>query len=90
MKKFFSLFVAALFAGSMMAETFTLVKDASTLADGDEIVILNVEGDYALSTAQQTNNRKAVAVTIGSESLVPGSDVQVIKLQKVASDVAVL
>ena len=90
MKKFFSLFVAALFAGSMMAETFTLVKDASTLADGDEIVILNEEGDYALSTSQQTNNRKAVAVTIGAETLVPGSDVQVIKLEKVASDVAVL
>ena len=46
-------------------DTFFLVTDASILAPGDEIVLLNKEGTYAMSTQQgsNSNSRGAVAVT---------------------------
>ena len=44
-------------------ETYTLVTDASSLRAGDEIVLLNAEGTYAVSTTQNSNNRGVVAVT---------------------------
>ena len=81
MKKIFSLFAAVLFAGSLMAEVFTLVKDASVLQAGDEIIIVNKDTTKALSTTQNTNNRGAADVTRVDETIEPGSTVQVITLE---------
>lgn len=39
------------------SETFDLVTDASDLSVGDEIIILEEDGDVAISTTQNTNNR---------------------------------
>ncbi len=81
MKKFFSLIAAVLFAGSMMADNFVLVTDASTLAAGDQIIITNTAADKALGTTQNTNNRAAVAVAEADGVIVPGENVQVITLE---------
>ena len=81
MKKILSFFAAALFAGSVMAGSFVKVTDASTLAAGDEIIIVNVDGDKALSTTQNNNNRGAADVTLTDDTIVPGEAVQVIKLE---------
>ncbi len=81
MKKILSFFAAALFAGSVMAGSFVKVTDASTLAAGDEIIIVNVDGDKALSTTQNSNNRGAADVTLTDDTIVPGEAVQVIKLE---------
>ena len=40
-----------------VSETFDLVTDASDLSVGDEIIILEEDGDVAISTTQNTNNR---------------------------------
>lgn len=63
-------------------DKYKLVKDASTLADGDKIIIVNTAGDYAISTTQNGNNRAATAVTATSEEIEPGADVSIITLGK--------
>lgn len=80
MRKFFSLITAVLFAGSMMADSFKLVTDASALADGDEIIIVNAAGGQALSTTQQTNNRRGTEVEAVDDVIEPGENVQIITL----------
>ena len=57
-----------------------LVKDASTLAVGDNIVIAAKESDYALSTTQNTNNRAQASVYKNGDFITFDSDVQVITL----------
>ena len=84
MRKFFSLIAAVLFAGSMMADNFVLVTDASTLADGDQIIITNAVPDRAISTTQNNNNRGVATVSETEGVIVPGEDVQIITL--VAAD----
>ena len=81
MKKIFSLFAAVLFAGSMMADNYVLVTDASTLAAGDQIIITDTLGAKALGTTQNTNNRAAVAVSDDNGVIVPGANVQIITLE---------
>lgn len=65
---------------------YALVTDASTLADGDKIMIAYVNGDtkYVLSTTQNSNNRAATDdVTINDDgTLTPGDEAQVITLEK--------
>ena len=62
---------------------YELVTDASTLKAGDEVIIANVVGgkvtDYdAISTAQNTNNRKTTAVTVKDQKIYdPAEDVAV-------------
>ena len=60
---------------------YVLVTDASVLSAGDEILILNADETYAISTNQKQNNRDAaeIDVTNHSVSSVP-EDVQVITL----------
>jgi len=66
------------------ADRWVLVTDASTLSDGDEVIITNsasVGSAYAISTTQNTNNRGCAAVSIiqqGSETLLqdPGEKVE--------------
>ena len=63
-------------------EAYVLVTDASTLAAGDEIALLNEEGTYAMSTQQNTNNRGVVAVTTGNGKLIdPPGNVQFFNLR---------
>ena len=70
------------------SDHYALVNDASTLANGDEIVIayINAEEEtyYALSTTQNNNNRAATSdVTInGDGTLTAGEEVQIITLEK--------
>ena len=61
--------------------TATLVTDASTLAVGDKVVILNSEGTYALSTTQNTNNRKAVETEATDGVVYLASDIQILTLE---------
>ncbi|MBR3877806.1 MAG: chitobiase/beta-hexosaminidase C-terminal domain-containing protein [Bacteroidaceae bacterium] len=61
--------------------TATLVTDASTLAVGDKVVILNSEGTYALSTTQNTNNRKAVEAEATDGVVYLASDIQILTLE---------
>lgn len=60
---------------------WTLVKNVSELEDGMEIVIANAAHDYAISTTQNTNNRKAQAVTYNADVLTINSEVQIITLE---------
>ncbi len=66
-------------------DKYELVTDASTLAAGDEILIAYVDTEVAqaLSATQGKNNRPAVDVTLNTDdTLTPGSDAQVITLEK--------
>ena len=71
-------------------ETWTLVTNASDLKAGDEVVIAAAGSDYALGTTQNTNNRAAVSVTKGTNTITIGDDVQIITLEtgKVANTFA--
>lgn len=60
---------------------YTLVTDASTLADGDAIII--VSGSKALGTTQNQNNRAAADVVVANNAInEPGADVQKLVLAK--------
>ena len=45
---------------------YTLVSNASSLAVGDEVLILRSDETYVLGTTQNTNNREAVAIPSGT------------------------
>jgi hypothetical protein len=66
-------------------DLYELVTDASTLADGDEIVIAYVDEEnnaLAMSSTQNTNNRSAVAVTLNADgTLSPSAETQIITLE---------
>ena len=62
--------------------TATLVTDASTLAVGDQIVIVASGYDYALSTTQNSNNRGQASVTKDGDNVSYGEDVQIITLEE--------
>ena len=71
------------------SKVYRLVKDASALEAGKEVLIVNLAGTYAIGPSSNNNNNKtakAVTVTDGtidSESL--GSDVQVFILEEGSS-----
>ena len=65
-------------------DKYELVTDASTLAEGDEIIIAFVDEDSAALAmgGQNSNNRAAVEVTYNEDdTLTPNSDAQVITLE---------
>ena len=64
----------------------TLVTDASTLAIGDQIVIVASDYDYALSTTQNNNNRGQAAVTKDGNNITYGANVQIITLEEGSVD----
>lgn len=66
--------------------TYTLVKDASTLAEGDVIVIAASDYDYALSTTQNTNNRGQASITKSGETITFDNTVQLITLEAGTTD----
>lgn len=64
---------------------FTLLTPDYTLQEGDEIIITNSAGTYALSTTQNNNNRGQAAITVktvdGVKQIEPGNTVQILTLQ---------
>ena len=68
------------------ANAATLVTNVAELAVGDQIVIVATNYDYALSTAQNTNNRGSVAIEKNEDAVSITSDVQVITLENGATD----
>ena len=67
--------------GGETEPVWTLVTDASTLAVGDQIVIVASSSNYALGTTQNDNNRNAVSVTKSGNTVVIGNTVQIITLE---------
>lgn len=65
---------------------WTLVEDASTLAVDDQVVIVAVDHDYALSTTQNSNNRGQVAVTRSGKTVTINANVQILTLETGAVD----
>ncbi|MBR6883995.1 MAG: hypothetical protein IKN06_13650 [Bacteroidales bacterium] len=69
-------------------EYYELVTDASTLRDGDEVIIASPQYGYAMSTTQNSNNRGRAAVTIEDNKIVvPSSSVQIVTLESAGSGV---
>ena len=52
------------------SETWSLVTDASTLAEGDVIVIVAADAAFAMSTTQNSNNRGQAAITKNTDNTV--------------------
>ena len=61
--------------------TWILVTDASSLKAGDEIIIASKDENYALSIAQNTNNRGQVEVTKTDNTITATTEAQVLTLQ---------
>ncbi len=81
-----SLLISALFfcfgGGSLRAQdTYTLVEDASTLAENDEVIIVAASYAKAMSTTQNNNNRGAVDITKNNKTIQPGATVDVFTLK---------
>lgn len=70
------------------AEKYVLVTDASTLQDGDEIIVVGKDdnhGYHAMSTTQNPNNRTAVSITLEEDGSIIATDkVAIIQLQKIS------
>ncbi|MBR3075021.1 MAG: hypothetical protein IKH11_04605 [Bacteroidales bacterium] len=61
---------------------YVLVTNESELCDGDELLILNADETYALSTNQKSNNRGAVAASVSNHVVVTvPEEAQVITLK---------
>ena len=74
----------AIFTKAAAPDTYELVTNIATLAPGDQIIIVNENKNYALSTNQKDSNRGATSVT-ESDNIITinsSSDVQVITLKK--------
>ena len=67
--------------GGSETPTWTLVTDASTLKAGDQIVIVASGSNYALGTTQNSNNRNAVSITKGNNTVTINDSVQVLTLE---------
>lgn len=65
---------------------YELVSDVSTLKAGYKIVIVATGANKALGTTQNTNNRSTADVTKGNGVVTFGDDVEVITLEKGASE----
>ena len=61
---------------------WTLVTDASTLAVGDQVVIVAVDYNYALSTTQNNNNRGQIDVTKSGTTVTINENVQILTLKE--------
>lgn len=66
---------------------YNLVTDPTTLKVGDKVIIAASNADVALGTTQNTNNRKAEAITkVGNTVVNPGDAVQILTLEKGSLD----
>ena len=68
--------------------TYTLVTDAASLKEGDQVLVVASGFPVALSTNQKTNNRGQSTVTKSEDgtTVTPGDDTQVITLGKGTKD----
>ncbi|MBQ9751302.1 MAG: chitobiase/beta-hexosaminidase C-terminal domain-containing protein [Paludibacteraceae bacterium] len=66
---------------SFAAESWSIVTDASTLAAGDQVVIVAAESNVALSTTQNSNNRGQATITKSENTVTINADVQVMTLE---------
>lgn len=85
------LIVLAILFGSLQVwgDTYALVTDASTLASGDQIIIVNDNSSptVAISTTQASNNRSGTTnFTLSNSKITPGSEVQIITLGTAQKD----
>jgi hypothetical protein len=63
-------------------KVWTLVKSASEIAVGDQIIIAASGYNYAISTTQSSNNRGQAAITKSGETLAtPGNTVQILTVE---------
>lgn len=67
--------------GQAGTDAYQLVTDASSLSAGDQIIIVNEEMTFALSTTQNSNNRAATDVVESNYSITPSNLVQTITLE---------
>ena len=67
-------------------ETWAIVSDANELSVGDQIVITDKAGTYAMSTTQNSSNRAAVAVSSSEGILTINSSVEIITLEQGSVD----
>lgn len=101
MKRFFyhsilSLFLLVMFCitggGNLAkAQSYQLITSTAELVSGDKYLIVNKEGDYALSTNQKSSNRAGTSVSIeGDGSILSSSlssDVCILKLTEESSGI---
>ena len=66
---------------SFAQEAWLLVTDASTLAAGDQVVVVAKDYNYALSTNQKSNNRGHAAITKSGNEVTITNEVQVLTLK---------
>ena len=82
MKGFIAVALLMLMAlGNVDAQVFRLVSSASDLNVGDTVIIAAQGYDYALSTDQQSNNRRQAAITKTDDKVTLTSDVEIIVLE---------
>lgn len=66
--------------------TATLVTDASTLAAGDQIIIVATDYNVALSTNQKSNNRGQTDITRDGDTVTLSEETQIITLEAGLTD----
>ena len=66
-------------------DSYELVTSLSELADGNEIIIVNVDEDKAVG-GQNSSNRAGVAISATNHIITPGDDVQIIILEASSSN----
>lgn len=72
----------AVFSDATGDGTWNLVTDVASLAAGDRIIIAAETADVAISTTQNTNNRKETAITQNGPTLsTPSAEVQIFTLE---------
>lgn len=63
---------------------YTLVTDIKELGDEAEIIIINSDGNKAISTTQNTNNRSATPVTVKEDKTIePTEEIEIFIVTKV-------
>lgn len=67
--------------GTIFGQTFKKVTNSSELQTGDIIAIVNEKNNQALSTTQNTSNRKATSITIKDGCFTSTTSVQEITLE---------
>ena len=62
---------------------YELVTDASTLKNGDKLIITNVKSGngYAMSTTQNTNNRGRTPIEVNDSKIAPTNTTQIVTLE---------
>lgn len=74
-------------ASKVQDKVFKLVKNAANLAAGDQVIIANKAATSAISTTQQSNNRKAATITpdANGDIVNPSAAVQILTVAAGAS-----